>query len=86
MPLVPKTYEMNLQSAKFYSSAIIGSKGYNPKRIEYYDDDARLVRIEEIFGNSVYSQTISGSTYSGVWPAYSYSITYNPWSESTYSG
>lgn len=87
MPLVPKTYEMNIRSAKFYSSsAVVGSKGYNPTVIEYYNVDDQLVRVEEIFEGHIYSQTISGTTYSGVWPTYSYSITYNPWNDATYSG
>lgn len=88
MPLVPKTYEVNSKSAKFYSStAIVGSKGYNPTVIEYYNVADQLIRVEEVFDGHIYSQTISGSTYSGVWPdGLAYSITYNPWDEATYSG
>lgn len=88
MALVPKTYEMNIKSAKFYSSsAVVGSKGYNPTVVEYYNAADQLIRVEEIFDGHIYSQTISGSTYSGVWPGgFSYSITYNAWDEATYSG
>ena len=79
-----KLYERNIASAKFYqSSAHIGSKGYNPKRIEYYGSDNKLVRIEEIFDGKKYGQTISGSNYVQQWPNYSYSITYYPWDETT---
>lgn len=88
MPLVPKTYEVNARSAKFYSStAIVGGKGYNPTIVEYYNIADQLIRVEEIFDGHIYSQTISGSTYSGVWPdGLAYSITYNPWDVATYSG
>jgi len=84
MPLVPKTYDRNNQDAKFYSTAIGGS-GYNPEITMYYDGADNLLRIEEVWRGVKHSQTISGTTYSGQWPTYNYSITYSAWEETTIS-
>jgi hypothetical protein len=86
MPAVTETYERNLQSPKFYSSAVVGRYRYNPTIIEYYGSDDALVRIEEIFDGVMMAQTISGSGYAEQWPSYTYSITYQAWEETTYSG
>lgn len=80
------TYERNLRSPKFYSTAVVGRKGYNPTIIEYYDSSDNLLRIEEIWDDAEYTRTISGSGFATQWPTYDYSITYNPWEETTYSG
>ena len=84
MPLVPKTYDRNTKDPKFYSTAV-GSEGYNPEVTMYYNIADELVRIEEIWRGVKHSQTISGTTYSGQWPSYSYSITYSAWVETTVS-
>lgn len=81
-----KIYDRNIPGSKFYSTARIGHKGYNPKIIMYYDNSDNLIRIEEIFGNKKYGQTISGSNFAQNWPNYSYKVVYNPWIETTYSG
>jgi len=86
MPAGTQTYERNLQSPKFYSSAIVGRFGYNPIRTEYYSSADELLHIEETFDGKMYSQTISGSTFAEQWPSYTYSITYDGWEETTYSG
>jgi len=88
MPFVPKTYNRNLRSSKFYSStAIVGRKGYNPVVTEYYNtvvsgEDDHLVRVEEVFEGTTYSQTVSGSNYTQQWPSYDYSLVYNAWTSS----
>jgi len=84
MPLVPKTYNRNLQSPKFYSTAV-GHTGYNPTITTYHDSGDNLVRIEEVWRGKRYSQTISGTAYVQQWPSYTYSITYNAWEETTVS-
>lgn len=84
MPFVPKTYDRNTKDPKFYSTAV-GSEGYNPEITRYYNSADELVRVEEVWRGSKYSQTISGTTYSGQWPSYSYSITYSAWVETTVS-
>jgi len=67
MAFVPKTYNRNLRFSKFYSTAIVGSKGYNPTVTEYYNTvsgaDDVLVRVEEVFDGVTTFQTISGSGY-----------------------
>jgi len=78
---MPKIYDRNIPGSKFYSSAVVGRKGFNPMKIEYYGSDNKLVRVEEIFDGRKYGQTISGSNYAQQWPNYSYSITYYPWDE-----
>jgi hypothetical protein len=60
--------------------------GYNPEITEYYTISGALVRFEEVFDGVVYGRTISGSLFDAQWPTYSYSITYNAWDETTYSG
>jgi len=90
MPLVPKTYDRNLRSSKFYSStAIVGKKGYNPVVTEYYNSvsgaDDVLVRVEEVFEGTMNAQTISGSSYAQQWPSYDYSVVYNAWATTTVS-
>jgi len=77
-------YERNTPSPKFYST-VVGHEGYNPVITKYYDSADNLIRIEEIWRGILYSQTISGTTYSGQWPNYNYSITYGAWEETTYS-
>jgi len=79
--MVPKTYERNLRSPKFYSTAVTGRKGYNPE----------LVCIEEVTRDTEgtlhkWAQTISGSNYSDQWPNYDHYIVYGAWEETTYSG
>jgi len=85
-----KTYERNTPESKFYSSVIIGSKGYNPTITNYFATVSGggdvLVRVEEVFNGVLFSQTISGSDYPKQWPAYDYSITYDAWESTTYSG
>ena len=86
MPFVPKTYDRNLKSSKFYSStAVIGKKGYNPDITLYYDSSDNLVRVEEVFKGIMYSQTISGSNYAQQWPNYTYSVKHNAWDTTTVS-
>jgi len=85
MALVPKTYERNLRSSKFYSTAVVGKKGYNPSIVEYYDSGDNLVRVEETFGDTMSAQTISGSNYAQSWPSYTYAVTYNAWTTTTVS-
>jgi hypothetical protein len=86
MPLVPKNYNRNTKDPKFYIySTAEGSEGYNPETTMYYNAADELVRIEEVWRGVKHSQTISGTTYSGQWPSYSYSITYSAWVETTVS-
>ena len=90
MPFVPKTYERNLRSSKFYSStAIVGRKGYSPVVTEYYNTvsgaDDHLVRVEEVFEGTMYAQTISGSNYAQQWPNYDYNVVYGAWATTTVS-
>jgi hypothetical protein len=81
--VVPKTYDRNIKSAKYYSSAVVGEKGYNPTIIYGYDASDNLVQKEEIFQGKKWVQTISGSGYG---PPTTF-VTYDPWEEdTTYSG
>jgi len=87
MPLVPKTYERNLKSGKFYSTAVVGSDGYNPTVVEYYDapigSGGNLVRVEHIWNGKKWIQDVTSSGFGS--PLYS--ITYSAWEEdTTYSG
>ena len=87
MPLVPKTYDRNLKSGKFYSTAVIGAKGYNPTVIEYYDapisSGGNLVKIEHIWHGKRWSQDITCSGHGTP----TYAVTYSAWEEdTTYSG
>ncbi len=81
MPLVPKTYNRNLGSTKFYSTAKSGEEGYNPTITVYYGSDDNIVRIVEVWRGETWAQTISGSTYVQQWPSYTYTETFNPWIE-----
>jgi len=83
MPLVPKTYNRNLRSPKFYSTAIEGKMGYNPTIVEYYNNSDELLKTEEIWRGKKYSQTISGSNYAN--HTVSYTVTYQAWEETTVS-
>lgn len=85
MPNYTQGYERNTQSSKFYSSSVVGHKGYNPIVTHYYGSDNKIVRVEELFSDVLYSQTISGSNYVEQWPDYTYTITYNAWEETTVS-
>jgi len=81
--IVPKTYERNIKSAKYYSSAVIGSKGYNPTITYYYDAASNLVQIDEVWQGKKWIQTISGSGYGPP----TTTVIYSPWEEdTTYSG
>jgi hypothetical protein len=73
-------YERNLPSPKF-----AGDTRYNPTITNYYGSDDALVRVEEEYGGVTYAQTISGSAYAQQWPAYSYSVTYMAWEDTTVS-
>jgi len=84
MPNYTQGYDRNTPSPKFYST-VVGHEGYNPVITNYYDVVDNLVRTEEVFRGKMFAQTISGTTYSGQWPSYSYSITYNAWEETTVS-
>lgn len=79
MPFVPKTYNRNLRSAKFYSTARSGEEGYNPTTTVYYGSDDNIVRVSETWRGETWYQTISGSTYIQQWPNYTYTETFNPW-------
>ncbi len=79
MPLVPRTYNRNLGSSKFYSTARSGAEGYNPTITVYYGSDDNIVRIAEAWRGETWYQTISGSTYAQQWPSYTYTETFNPW-------
>jgi len=88
-----KNYDMNIPSSKYYSTARVGKKGFNPETKMYYADatEDELVRVEEVIRidkNTLqrWSQTISGSNYSQQWPNYNHYIVYSAWEETTYSG
>jgi len=68
-----KTYDRNLRSPKFYSTAISGREGNNPEITLYYDINSNLVRIEERSRQDrntihMWAQTISGSAFTQNWP------------------
>lgn len=77
---MPKTYEKRIKS-----TATSGDKGHNPLRTEYYDAAGNLVHIEETYGHTVWSQTISGSGFGQNWPNYTNTIVYNTWVMATVS-
>jgi len=86
-----KTYDRNLRSPKFYSTAISGREGNNPEITLYYDSAGNLVRIEECMRQDrdtihMWAQTVSGSAFAQQWPNYTATIVYSPWEETTYSG
>ena len=81
MPLVPKTYNRNLGSPKWYSTARSGEQGYNPTTTVYYGSDDNIVRVVEAWRGVTWGQTISGATYVQQWPSYTYTETFNPWEE-----
>lgn len=70
----------NIRKGKFYQPNVsVGADGYNPQIINYYNSSDELIKIEEIWRGTTYSQTISGTgitTQSG-----SYTIVYDPWVE-----
>ena len=81
--IVPKTYERNIRSAKYYSSAVVGKEGYNPTITYYYDASDNLVKTEEVFQGKKWVQTITASGYG----APITTVIYSPWEEDpTYSG
>jgi len=82
MPLVPKTYDRNLQKPKYYSTAV-GSDGYNPQITYYYNNANELLRIEEVWRGKKYTQTISGSNYAN--HIINYNVVYGSWVETTVS-
>lgn len=84
MPFVPKTYNRNTPSPKYYSTAV-GADGYNPAVTIYYGSDDNVVHIKEVWRGKQYDQTVSGTNYAQQWPTYSYSVTYNAWEETTVS-
>lgn len=86
MPFVPKTYNRNLASPKYYSTARSGEQGYNPTITVYYGSDNNIVRVKEVWRGEAWAQTISGSTYVQQWPNYTYIETFNAWEETTVSG
>ncbi len=79
---MPKTYDRNTKDPKFYSTAV-GSEGYNPEVVMYYNNNSELLKIEEIWRGVKHSQTISGSNYAN--HTISYSLTYSAWEEATVS-
>jgi len=64
---MPKTYNRNIKEPKFYSTAA-GRQGYNPQITSYYNVSDDLVRVEELWREEIWAQTISGTTWSGVFP------------------
>ena len=48
MPFVPKTYNRNTESPKFYSTAT-GHEEYNPAVTYHYNNSDELLQIEETF-------------------------------------
>ena len=84
MPFVPKTYNRNTKDPKFYVySTAMGSEGYNPEITRHYNSADELLKIEEVWRGSKYTQTISGSDYTN--HIISYSVTYSAWVETTVS-
>jgi len=84
MPLVPKTYNRNTRDPKFYVySTAVGSEGYNPEITMYYNNSNELLKIEEVWRGTKYTQTISGSNYAN--HTIDYSVTYSAWVETTVS-
>lgn len=75
---MPKTYDRNLKSPKFYSTAT-GREGYNPQITMYYDSDSNIMRVEETWRGKVWAQTISGSNFSHQWPSWQVQEIYMPW-------
>lgn len=53
---------------KFYTTARSGLEGYNPQITLYYDSSDSLVRTEEVWRGETWVQTISGTTWSGIFP------------------
>ena len=82
---MPKTYDRNTKSPKFYNTAV-GGEGYNPITTMYYGSDDNIVRVREVWREEAWAQTISGSTYVQQWPAYTYAETFNAWEQVTVSG
>jgi hypothetical protein len=84
MPFVPKTYNRNIPSPKYYSTTV-GHEGYNPDITIYYGSDDNIVHITEVWRGKKYDQTVSGSCYAEYWPSYTCSVTYFAWEETTIS-
>lgn len=82
MPWVPRTYEQNIRSPKFYSTAD-GAGGYNPEITMYYNNADELLKVEEVWRGVKYTQTISGSDYAN--HTIDHSVTYSAWEETTVS-
>lgn len=79
---MPKTYDRNTKDPKFYSTAV-GSEGYNPEVIMYYNSNNELLKIAEIWRGVMHTQTISGSNYAN--HTVSFSLTYSAWEKTTVS-
>jgi hypothetical protein len=77
-----ETYNRNTKEPKFYSTAV-GSEGYNPEIIMYYNSSSELLKIEEIWRGVKYTQTISGSNYAD--HVIDNSLTYSAWEKTTVS-
>jgi hypothetical protein len=84
VPHVPKNYDRNLKSPKYYSTAV-GKDGYNPTVTIYYGSDDNVVHVTEVWRRKQYDQTVSGSCYAEYWPNYTCSVTYFAWEETTVS-
>jgi len=79
-----KAYDVNLRSPKFYSTVNVGKEGYNPQTIIYYNSDDDLIRVEEIWREETWVQTVSGTKSGGVDinQTVSYAIYYDAWTKS----
>jgi hypothetical protein len=82
MALVPKTYDRNLPSPKFASTAA-GKEEYNPEIVLSYNDHDELLKVEETWHGRKLTQTISGSNYDNY--VINHSVTYSAWEETTVS-
>ena len=78
------TQSYERKSTSFRSLARTSAE-FNPTKVEYYTSSDELVRVEETWRGQLYAQTISGSGYAQHWPNYSYTVTYDPWTEAATS-
>lgn len=72
-------------SIKFNEDPEFDLDKYMPVITKYYDSSDNLVRIEEVFRETMWAQTISGSTYVQNWPEYTYTEIFNSWEDTTVS-
>ena len=72
-------------SIKFNEDPEFSSDEYTPVITTYYGSDDNIVRVEEVFRGSMWSQTISGSIYVQNWPDYTYTEIFNSWEDTTVS-